>query len=86
MRTSAKVRRKIRPVQLTRGNYRIIEKIFLKSLSNSKKKTLQKLNPFRSERDALIRCLARRGGGKRSWHGSADFLQSKFFVLFMGLF
>jgi hypothetical protein len=46
---------------LTKADYRAMEKILLRSLSNTQKKTLQKLNPFRSERNALIRCLAQRG-------------------------
>lgn len=47
--------------QLTKDECLKKEKIFLKSLSNTKKKILQKLNPFRRERNALIQDLARRG-------------------------
>jgi hypothetical protein len=38
-----------------------MEKILLRSLSNTQKKTLEKLNPYRIERNALIRRLAQRG-------------------------
>jgi hypothetical protein len=46
---------------LTREDYKIMEGIFLKSLSAREKKTLQKLNPFRRDRNDLIRQFSRRG-------------------------
>jgi len=46
---------------LTREDYKIMEGIFLKSLSAREKKTLQKLNPFRRERNDLIRQFSGRG-------------------------
>jgi hypothetical protein len=46
---------------LTKGDYLEMEKIFLKSLSPTKKRTLRKLNPYRKERNLLIRKLAGRG-------------------------
>lgn len=61
MEKNVRMKRRIRPVQLIKEDYQVKEKIFLRYLSNAQRKTLQKFNPFRTERNALIRCLARRG-------------------------
>jgi hypothetical protein len=48
-------------IQLTRDDYSKMKEIFLKSLSPSKRKRLQKLNPYRRDRNELIRALWGRG-------------------------
>lgn len=50
-----------KPTRLTKEDHRVMEKTLLRSLLNNERKTVQKLNPFRFERNRLIRRLAQRG-------------------------
>jgi len=46
---------------LRKDDYLAMEKIFLNSLSLKQRNTLRKLNPYRAERNSLIRKLILRG-------------------------